>query len=121
MNYAFSMANDLTTYVLIHVVESAGALLLGDDIRDKETSDDEERLEFYARELRKKGYTVETHLGFGNPKKNIPEAVEHFQADLLVLGAHGHTFFKDLIFGTTVDSVRHSVSIPVFIVREPFA
>ena len=34
---------------------------------------------------------------------------------ILVMGSHGHTFFKDLIFGTTVDSVRHRVNIPVFI------
>ena len=39
-------------------------------------------------------------------------------ADLLVMGAHGHKFFKDLIFGTTVDTVRHRVGIPVLIVKE---
>jgi manganese transport protein len=44
--------------------------------------------------------------------------VHEFGADWLVMGAHGHTFFKDLIFGTTVDSVRHRVKIPVLIVRE---
>jgi manganese transport protein len=36
--------------------------------------------------------------------------------DLLVLGGHGHSGLKDLLFGTTVDSVRHRVNIPVFIV-----
>jgi manganese transport protein len=43
--------------------------------------------------------------------------VKSFDADLLVMGAHGHNLVKDLIFGTTVDSVRHRVNIPVFIVR----
>ncbi len=36
---------------------------------------------------------------------------------LLVMGAHGHKGLKDLILGTTVNSVRHKVSIPVLIVR----
>jgi manganese transport protein len=43
--------------------------------------------------------------------------VKDFDADLLIMGAHGHNFIKDLIFGTTVDGVRHRVNIPVFIVR----
>ncbi|HNP97061.1 MAG TPA: universal stress protein [Cyclobacteriaceae bacterium] len=34
------------------------------------------------------------------------------------MGAHGHNLIKDLIFGTTVDTVRHRVAIPVLIVRE---
>jgi manganese transport protein len=46
-------------------------------------------------------------IGFGNPKRIIPEIVTQFNADLLVMGAHGHNWFKDLIFGTTVDIVRH--------------
>ncbi|HHM21223.1 MAG TPA: divalent metal cation transporter MntH [Bacteroidetes bacterium] len=118
LRYAISMGGADTTYLLIHVVESAGALLLGSEIRDRETGDDAERLNYYARELTQKGYKVETYLGFGSPKTSIPKAVNQFDADLLVLGAHGHRFFKDLIFGTTVDSVRHNVNIPVFIVRK---
>lgn len=118
LRYALSMGTAETAYLLIHVVESAGAILLGDEIRDKETGDDAERLLYYARELSGQGFKADTHLGFGNPKDSIPRAVNEFGADLLVLGAHGHRFFKDLIFGTTVDSVRHSVNIPVFIVRE---
>jgi manganese transport protein len=33
------------------------------------------------------------------------------------MGAHGHKGFKDLLFGTTVDAVRHKVKIPVLIVN----
>jgi manganese transport protein len=44
--------------------------------------------------------------------------VRGFDADLLVMGAHGHLFWKDLIFGTTLGAVRHRVNIPLLIVRE---
>jgi manganese transport protein len=118
LDYALSIGTKDTTYLLIHIVESAGAFILGDEIKDKESVDDEERLEFYAAELKKNGIKVETYLGFGSPKVIIPEAVRQFDSELLVLGAHGHRFFKDVIFGTTVDSVRHSVNVPVFIVRQ---
>ena len=33
------------------------------------------------------------------------------------MGAHGHAALKDFIFGSTVDAVRHLVSIPVLVVR----
>jgi manganese transport protein len=33
------------------------------------------------------------------------------------MGTHGHTGFKDLIFGTTVDKLRHKISIPLLIVK----
>ena len=62
---------------------------------------------------------IRDRVGYGNPKRRIPEMVKAFDADLLVMGAHGHRFFKDLIFGTTLDAVRHRVKIPMLIVRNP--
>ena len=36
---------------------------------------------------------------------------------LLVMGAHGHGGLKDLIFGATINSVRHKLRIPLLVVR----
>jgi manganese transport protein len=33
------------------------------------------------------------------------------------MGSHGHKALKDLIFGTTVNSVRHKVNVPVLVVK----
>jgi manganese transport protein len=33
------------------------------------------------------------------------------------MGVHGHSGISDLIFGTTVEKVRHQVKIPVLIVK----
>jgi manganese transport protein len=43
--------------------------------------------------------------------------VKKLEADLLVMGAHGHQGIKDVVFGSTADKVRHQVSIPVLIVK----
>jgi manganese transport protein len=32
------------------------------------------------------------------------------------MGAHGHRGFKDLLFGTTVDVLRHRLKIPLLII-----
>jgi manganese transport protein len=105
-------------YVLLHVVETAGAMVYGSDIEDQESAIDSQALEDYRKQLVEKGYDVEIKIGFGNPRRTIPQMVKEFQADLLVMGAHGHKFFKDLIFGATVDTVRHRVDIPVLVVKE---
>jgi manganese transport protein len=63
------------------------------------------------------GYQVEIALGYGNPAKAIAQIVNQSQIDLLVLGAHGHKGIKDIIFGTTLDSLRHRVKVPVLIIR----
>lgn len=105
-------------YLLLHVVETAGAMVYGSDIEDQESAKDTLALENYKKQLVEKGYDVEIKIGFGNPRSTIPKMVKEFQADLLVMGAHGHKFFKDLIFGATVDTVRHRVDIPVLVVKE---
>lgn len=113
---ALQLGGMTATYKLIHVVETPGALLYGSGTDDHETISDEDFLETYKRELEEQGYAIEVELGFGSPKKVIPNIVNEGNFDLLVLGSHGHKMFKDILFGTTVDAVRHRVKIPVFIV-----
>ena len=105
-------------YLLLHVVETAGAMVYGSDIEDQESARGHACPGKLSKQLEDMGYNVEIKIGFGNPKSRIPKMVKEFQADLAGDGCHGHKFFKDLIFGTTVDTVRHRVGIPVLIVRE---
>jgi manganese transport protein len=114
---AVAQGGGSASYLLLHVVETAGAMWYGSEIADHESSEDIASLKKYATQMRDKGFSVEMKVGYGNPKRIIPELVNDYQADLLVMGAHGHHWAKDLVFGTTVDTVRHRVNIPVLIVR----
>jgi len=105
-------------YVLIHIVETAGARIFGKEINDFETGADEQYIKEYADRLKREGYNVIWQLGYGTPKKSIPEVVANNKVDLLVMGAHGHKLIKDILFGTTVDAVRHKVKIPILVVRK---
>ncbi|MBI4945592.1 MAG: Nramp family divalent metal transporter [Bacteroidetes bacterium] len=104
-------------YVLLHVVETAGALMMREDIDDHETTSDEASLKIYREQLKKLGVNAGIKLGYGNPKIAIPDLVREANADLLVMGAHGHKTLQDIAFGTTLEAVRHSLRIPVMIVR----
>ncbi len=108
-----------TTYILLHVTESAGALWLGTDTRDFESRRDKETLEQYQSFLKLNGYTCEIKLGYGNPRRAIPELVKEKNADMLVMGAHGHRALMDFILGSTVDAVRHRLNIPILVVTRP--
>lgn len=116
ISHALPQGDKNAEYLLIHIVETAGSKIMGNEIMDYETKSDETNLKTYVSKLSGKGYKVDYRLGYGEPVKAIPEIVKEFQADLLVMGAHGHTGIKDLVLGETVSTVRHKVNIPVLIV-----
>ncbi|WP_443939547.1 Nramp family divalent metal transporter [Pedobacter sp. MW01-1-1] len=104
-------------YYLIHVVETAVARYYGDKAMDHETQSDRENLDIYKNNLAELGYEATSLVGFGRTASAIAAISNQNNLELLVMGAHGHKGLKDLIFGTTVNAVRHKVSIPVLIVR----
>lgn len=117
IQHAISLGGKDASYLLIHIVESAGAIRLGEQIMDKETLHDLDNLKKYQADLIKLGYATEIELGYGKSANVITEIVNRKVSDLLVMGAHGHKGIKDLIFGSTVNAVRHNVKIPVLIIK----
>ena len=117
LNSAFELGGIKANYTLIHIVETVGAMFYGDDIEDHETTIDEKLLAEYKDILTEKGFKIETILGFGKPNKTISKIINDGNYDILVMGTHGHTGFKDMLFGTTVDKLRHKITIPLFIVK----
>ena len=114
INKAIQLGGKEAVYKLIHVLESTNAVMYGEDTSDNERDEDTQHLLAYKNQMIERGYRCETQLGFGSPKTVIPKLVAH--ADLLVMGTHGHTTLKDLLFGTTVERVRHNINIPLVLV-----
>jgi manganese transport protein len=119
LRHAMSLVHKESKILIIHVVESVGAMVFGRDTYDFEAIHDKKLLDQYQAEIQSRGIKTSVYLGFGNPKRIIPEKVKEFNADLLLMGAHGHKGLKDIVFGTTVDKVRHKVNIPVLLVKGP--
>jgi manganese transport protein len=115
--YALQQGKDNASYLLLHIVESANAKLLGEASDDFESRDDASRLEAYAVHLRQMGYQVDTALGYKDRVQEIVRLVKEARADLLVMGGHKHRGLKDIIYGETIDAVRHELDIPVLIVN----
>lgn len=116
LNHALSQGGKSASYILLHVTETAAAIMLGKETRDYESSFDVENMEKYRINLETLGYKSQVLIGYGRPGNVLPELIRESRADLVVMGAHGHNAFKDLLFGSTIDKVRHHVSIPVLVV-----
>lgn len=115
--YAIGQGKDDTHYLLVHIVESPSAKLFGKDSDDYESRKDKERLDSYVMELQARGFTAEGFLGYKNRVKEIVRITKGVHADMLVMGAHGHSGFRDFVYGETVNTVRHELKIPVLIVN----
>ncbi len=115
--HAIGQGNRDTRYLLIHIVESASARMLGRQSDDYETRNDQSRLDSYKTQLEKMGLHVSTRLGYQHRTREIVRIVKEEQADMLVIGAHGHAGLKDFIYGETVNTVRHELKIPVLVVN----
>jgi manganese transport protein len=114
--YATSQGGKDCSYLLIHVVESASARMLGKESDDYETRKDQERLDQYCRLLTEKGFQCHSQLGFRHRSREIARIAKQQQADMLVMGSHGHSGLKDFIYGETVNTVRHELTIPVLVI-----
>lgn len=115
--HAIGQSKEGAHFILIHIVESVSARILGKESDDLETRKDQQKLDEYVALLRQKGVMAESHLGFRHRTKEIVQIVKDSNADLLVIGAHGHKGVKDWLYGATIDAVRHQLKIPVLIVN----
>jgi manganese transport protein len=117
LQYALRLAKPGAHFVLIHIVESVTASFNGDNAEDYETIKDREQLQKYASLFEQHHFTTSTVLGFHNRTREIARIVKEENADLLIVGSHGHKVFKDWLFGETINTLRHLVRVPVFIAQ----
>jgi manganese transport protein len=117
LRYGMHLGKDHAHFVLIHVVESASARLIGNEAHDYETRKDQAHLDSYVQLMKEAGFDAQGILGYKSRSGEIARIVNDCRCDLLIIGSHGHNTAKDFIFGETINTVRHLIHIPVFIAR----
>jgi manganese transport protein len=107
------------TLHLLHVEEGVTSRLFGPIASDAEVHAGEEYFRGIVDSLAQQGTAAELTVVYGRqPKDEIVKLARQLQPDLIVMGAHGHRGLKDLIFGNTINGVRHEVSAPVLVVGD---
>jgi len=103
---------------LMHVEEGVTSQVYGQESSTAEVELGEQYLERIAQSLRDQGVGVETAISHStSPSKEIVRYAREVKPDLVIMGAHGHGGLKDLIFGNTINPVRHNLDVPMLIVR----
>jgi manganese transport protein len=106
------------TLYLLHVEEGVTSQVFGPLASTAEVEAGGEYLRGIANELQKQQVAVEMVVRHSrNPTDAIVHYAEELHPDLVVMGAHGHKGFKDIIFGTTINAVRHKLKVPLLVVR----
>jgi manganese transport protein len=104
---------------LLHVEEGVTSLVYGEIASTLEVTAGEAYIEEIARGLRAQSIEVETFVAHApNPRAQIVRYAREVEPDLLIMGAHGHNRLKDLIFGDTINPVRHALQVPILVVRQ---
>ena len=83
----------------------------------EEMKADRAYLEETAGKLRAAGLQVRVHLALGDPPEEILKAAETEQCDLIAMTTHGHRLIGDIIYGSTIEQVRHKSTVPLLVVR----
>ncbi|MGO4917279.1 universal stress protein [Pseudogemmobacter sp. W21_MBD1_M6] len=81
------------------------------------TTEAKRKLEGAAAVLRDAGYDVDTDIVSGQADVVISERVKSGKADLLVMGAYGHSRIRSLIIGSTTTEMIRSCPIPILLFR----
>lgn len=107
------------TLLLVHVADGWVArnfekLKLAESDEMKE---DRAYLEKRKCELGAEGFTCETVLALGEPSDEIIKLAREKDIDLIAMTTHGHRFISDILYGATVDKVRHRVDVPVLLLK----
>jgi nucleotide-binding universal stress UspA family protein len=103
--------------VLLHVADGWAARTYGPDAISPEIGEDTAYLEKVRAEFQAIGISAEAELAYGEPVKEIIKWVQRKGCDLVAMSTHGHRFLADLFLGTTATQVRHSVSVPVLLLK----
>jgi nucleotide-binding universal stress UspA family protein len=61
--------------------------------------------------------TLKTHVVAGHPVRDIVALAGDLKADLLVVGASGHSALYDRMLGSRADRIVHLAPCPVLVVR----
>jgi nucleotide-binding universal stress UspA family protein len=103
--------------VLLHVADGWAARTYGPDAVSPEITEDTAYLQKVQSEFQSAGIAAEAELAYGDPATEIVKWVQEKGCDLVAMSTHGHRLLADVFLGTTATRVRHSIKVPVLLLR----
>jgi manganese transport protein len=115
---ALARSHHATLY-LLHVEEDVTSQMYGHEASTAEVTEGQSYLDRISQELADEHIETQQIIRYSTrPRTEIVRCAHELDPDLVVMGAHGHKGLKDIILGTTINAVRHSIRAPLLIVRD---
>jgi nucleotide-binding universal stress UspA family protein len=86
------------------------------DAQAHELRDEHRECQRRAKELRGHGIDAQAYMVQGPTVEMILERAEHLEADLIVVGSHGHGAVYRAVLGSVSEGVLHRAKVPVLII-----
>jgi nucleotide-binding universal stress UspA family protein len=84
----------------------------------EEMREDRDYLDRIAEDVRQRWQLrVTTRLALGDPPREILRLATEEHCDLIAMTTHGHRLIGDILFGSTIEYVRHRSRTPLLIVN----
>ena len=113
LEWATALAHHTGAHLtLLHIAEAE------EKFNEQLAAEHRQSLEAIADRLRQEGLTVHTLVHPGPAAPTIAEQAQKVNADLIALGAHGHTSFREKLLGSTTEQLLSLAPVPVLCVRE---
>jgi nucleotide-binding universal stress UspA family protein len=87
-------------------------------VAHKQDEHDMEPLNDAVRLAEERALQSESRLLVGDPAREIVELADSIEADLIVVGSHGHGAISSALLGSVSRGILHRAKRPVLIVRE---
>jgi manganese transport protein len=104
--------------LLVHVEDGATSRVYGAMSSTAEVQAGRDYLDSVLQALQKQSVKAELLIYHSNRAADeIIRAARQYNVDLIVMGSHGHGRIGDLIYGETIERVRHAVPVPLLVVQ----
>lgn len=120
LEHARQLAETLGSELLLVHVADGWVARHYDELKLRESEEmreDRGYLEALVAELSASGVRASWRLGMGDPAAELIRIAGESDVDLVAMSTHGHRGIEDLLRGTTVSRVRHTLAIPVLLLR----
>lgn len=89
-----------------------------EEVRSSARSAAEQAVADLADRADERGVAATTAVRVGDPPREILDASETMEADLVVMGTHGRTGLAHVLLGSTAERVVRRATVPVLTVRD---
>jgi manganese transport protein len=119
LRHAVALARGSGAHViLVHVEEGVTSQVYGPGSSTAEVTAGSRYLSSIAEKIRLQNITCDYYICHStSPAAEIIRFVRAKEPDLIVMAAHGHGRLGDLLYGETIEQVRHAVKVPLFVVQ----